>query len=245
MKRGVLYFASGEKYLKECIRSVKSFKKLHKNIPVCLITSDKDFKSRYFDIISTIEDLDSPFKTKVFALSKSPFEYTLFVDTDITFLQPVYELFDFLYTYDIGIANRVKCKWTTTPTFIDYIDPLNYNTGVVLYRRNGKVDQFFEVWKELVFKQDASKITAGVFCDQHYFNHMVFEKKIQSSLNLKIVEIPNKKYNARPFLLRQLKLDNQYHEIKILHMHIDHTFKGRLKDIKTKIKQKYASLYGR
>jgi len=238
MQRGVIYFAKGEKYLKECVVSAKSFKKYHPNINLCLFTPDTKFAHKVFNSIIHIDEQDSPFKTKVDALSKTPFEFTLFLDTDTVVKNSCYELFDFLLSYDMGVANRVKCDWGRETKFISYIDSESYNTGVVLYRMNNKIKKFFTIWKDQLFRQDAKTIVAGVFCDQYYFNKLIFQDQACKELQIKIVELPNKKYNARPHLLRQLKLDDELNEIKILHMHLDNSLKGKLNTLKTKLKHK-------
>ena len=54
-------------------------------------------KSMLSDLNSTLQKNDiDPFQTKVKYLYASPYDYTLFIDTDTQVIQPIYEIFLFL-----------------------------------------------------------------------------------------------------------------------------------------------------
>ena len=217
--RGVVYFCQGNLFYREAVISAKSFIKYHPGIPVVLITPDVILKKGPFSTIIKIPDLGNPFKTKVNALANSPFDFTLYLDSDTIVCSPVFELFDFLLTYDIAVANRVKCIWGSETIFVDYIDRHAYNTGVLAYSNSEVNKIFFKKWVDIVMCEDSTIMKSGYLCDQHYFNELIFKNNLLEKLNIKLVEIPNKKYNARPHLVKQLKMDKQYCEIKIQHWH--------------------------
>ncbi|KIC92278.1 hypothetical protein [Flavihumibacter sp. ZG627] len=235
--RGVLYFAQGKRFIDEAIFSARTFRRHHKNVPIVLITPDNIRKPSQFDDIIIIPDLGNPFKTKVSSLTRSPFDHTLFLDSDTIIKESVYELFDFLLNYDLVIANRVLCEWNEAYTrFIDYVDPDCYNTGVFAFSKSPIMTAFINEWIKRVLEEDSSRMRSGYFCDQHHFNELLFKDQFGKKIGLKLVEVPNKKYNARPHLLPQLKIDKEFDEIKILHHHFETNPIKRLRGFAGRIK---------
>jgi hypothetical protein len=221
LEKGVLYYAQGKKYLREAINSAKSFRRHHRNIPICLKTPERNFSSPAFDIIEYVEPLDHHFKTKVLAIKQTPFINTLFVDTDTKFLKPVPELFDFLLTYDLGLSFLPLCIWheNAAPTFIDYVDTKKYNTGVIIFKINDRVSKFLDLWLEKVKSHKMGLVDGQSLDDQVDFNELVIGREIHIALGISIVNLPGTKYNARPWYWKKLKEMNQLKDVKILHAH--------------------------
>jgi hypothetical protein len=106
MTQGVTNLATGRKiYLDECVFSATSLKKHCPDIPVTLFTEKSDIKESCFDDILTIRNGAHLFKDKVKCSLLSPYESTLYLDCDIQILQPIYEMFEWLKEYDLGVAN--------------------------------------------------------------------------------------------------------------------------------------------
>jgi hypothetical protein len=222
MTKGVLYYAQGAKYLREAEASAKSLKRHNPQILVCLKTTDKGYSSKFFDNIDVIEPLDHHFKTKVLALSQSPFDLTLFLDSDTKVLKPVPELFDFLHTYDMGVAYLPLCEWPAgaPPVFLDYVDLSKYNTGVILYKGNDKVKQFMKQWLETACSHAMGPQPDGEHLDDQIdFNYLVIQEKVHIPLGISIVNLPGKIYNARPWFWEHLKKKREWEHVKILHAH--------------------------
>nr|WP_321452395.1 hypothetical protein [uncultured Carboxylicivirga sp.] len=218
--RGVIYTAGGmKKYTDEAIHSAKTLKKYNPNIQTTLFTTSKNIRSKYFDQIIVQEADRHPQKYKIENMLISPYDYTLFIDSDTEFKSNIEELFDFLLIYDLGITHRVKCNWYNPPKpteFINYIDFNCYQGGFLLFKKNDKTTTFIKAWAEKM-KSKPDTITGKPIGDQPLLNECFFSDKLHEKLNLKHVELPNKIYNARPWLLSQMKKDNELKNIKILH----------------------------
>ena len=103
--------------------------------------------------------------------------------------------------------------------FLDYNDLTHFNTGVIIYKKNERTLKFFNKWEEIAFKQKDEKMWSGHFGDQHYFNKLIFDLKFNEKVGLEFLNLPNKIYNARPHMWRQLKEDNIWDNVKIFHAH--------------------------
>ena len=103
--RGVLYVAFGESYRAECLQSIRSLKKIHPILPVCVVT-DKNWT---YELKPEVVLKRSPIlslKAKPTYVRESPFQETLYLDTDTTIVSPILDVFDLLQYFDIGINFR-------------------------------------------------------------------------------------------------------------------------------------------
>lgn len=239
MNRGVIYYAQGKKFLDEFAVAVKTFKRFNPTIPVVLFTPDDVRVDPKIARVIQAEDFGNPFKNKVNAITQSPFEYTLYLDTDTLIRSSLYEVFDFLLNYDMAIANRVLCEWGKKTIFRDYVDAGCYNTGVFAFKKSAAVELFFDKWRNAVMRRDNTQMWSGHFGDQHFFNELVFNQRYADEIGLHIVALPNKKYNARPHMFNQLKADCQFNEIKIFHAHFETGLTQKINVLLNKAKMKF------
>lgn len=218
--KGVIYTAGGlQKYVDEAIYSAKTLKKYNPKVGTTLFTTTEGVSSKYFDNIIYQEPVKHPQKYKVENMLKSPYDFTLFLDSDTEIKDNIEELFDFLLNYDLGVTNRVMCRWFAPPKpteYIDYIDHNHFNGGFFLFKKNAKTEIFVNAWYEKMKLKD-DKITGKPIGDQPPLNELFFDKKLPEKIGLKYVILPNKIYNARPWLWKQAKEDGDYKNIKIFH----------------------------
>ncbi len=161
---GVLYFARGKKYnapgdfpdcLTEAVRSAETLKRVSPDVKVGIFTDDPVPEGLFDICLPLVEGLEpSPFSravslchfnalcgAKLRCITKSPFEKTLYVDSDTYFLKPVQSVFD--QEEDFGIAPHFP-----TPDFP--------NAGVMFINgERGKdyIKLWFEAW---LLKQGAA-----------------------------------------------------------------------------------------
>jgi len=223
MNKGIIYIVVGERhFLEECVFSVTSLKKHCPNIPVTLFTDKTDVSLAYFDDIKLIGNDINPFKNKVKYMCQSPYDYTLFLDSDTEIRKPIYELFDLLDSNDLALAHALHIDRSRFPTrLIGYADPNpnnTYNTGVILYKKSDKLERFFAKWLDEIMVQDDKNITPGNKSDQYYFNKLI-KAKYHLDCGLKLTSFSNKIYNARHPLIWQLQRSGEMDQVKILHCH--------------------------
>lgn len=147
-KFGVLYVATGQTYVDEALASARSLKKHNPQLPVTLI-SDLPTTSNYIDSFILIKDPQFEFIDKVNYFSKTPYENTLFLDTDTVVCDKITEIFEALEHFDLGIAHvpndfklNFKPNSKVPSSFIEF------NTGVILYKKSEEMNLFFKDWKK-------------------------------------------------------------------------------------------------
>ena len=221
--KGVIYIAGGHmKYVREAIFSAKSLKKYNPQLKATLYTNIPGIKSKCFDSVIFDNAPEHPQKRKIYNMLNSPYDHTLYIDSDTEFKGPIYEIFDFLLNYDIAVTNRVKCKWpaNANPQFVDYVDEACYNGGFLLFKKSNASKEIIERWYDKMSKIEDHLIKAGTeFGDQVALNSIFFEERLPEKVGLNYVILPNKIYNARPWMWNRLKEDAEFSNVKILHAH--------------------------
>ena len=159
----------------------------------------------------------NPHKLKVQTLLKSPFDRTLFLDSDAYIQKNVEELFGFLDDYDFCIAKDCEVDWHKSWSLIAMRSEKYCNTGVFAYKANECVKTFINEWYNQLSKQEDNTIKAGNFADQHYFNKLLNEENLIAQ-QIKFHFIPNTLYNVRPWMADEMKKLDSYKDAKIIHI---------------------------
>jgi SAM-dependent methyltransferase len=176
---GIVYVAIGDSLLEEAVASARSARAHHRHTPVCLITDD-DRGAGGFDHTIVIEplELDAPERqwavyNKIHFLSQSPFERTLYLDTDTRCCAPLWEVFSALNHADLACAHAPIRRVYHEPR--SWFQP-EMNTGMLGYKRN--LQPFFAAWLELFLNQ----YRAGErqrFGDQSVFARLLSETDVK------------------------------------------------------------------
>lgn len=136
--RGVIYVYWGEKVEGELQRSIRSLKSIHPELP--------------FEKIKLKDD--SSLLNKARMLDLSPFEVTLFLDTDTIVMDRLD--FGFEKAEKHGLACCInECPWARRYTDIGG-DQIEYNTGVLFFTENAM--PVFERWDQISHRIDSSLV---------------------------------------------------------------------------------------
>lgn len=183
MERGVFYIALGAPYLAEARRSAASAKAANPGLLTAVLTDqviepDADFdqvilrEMRPSSVATIGKDgerylaLDrAAYYQKIAPLSQSPFEKTIFLDTDTWVagsLEPVFDLldrFDLLVTpafvtHDYAFE-RTESPFSAIPEAFGY-----FNSGFFAYRRNPSTSRFLQTWQHL-FETEVAHLTVN------------------------------------------------------------------------------------
>lgn len=143
---GVIYVASGEKYVDEAAVSAMSVRRHMPEIPIHLHTDLQDVPE-VFDTVSEILDCRYNCHDKVPPLIDSPFEKTLFLDTDTYLCEPIEEIITLLDRFDFLMCHTPF----RDPNPIGGIPACftEFNTGVLAFRKNEHTDRCLQRWLEL------------------------------------------------------------------------------------------------
>ncbi len=147
MSAGIIYVATGNRFVKEARVSAASCKGHMPGIPVVLFTDEPQSSGSEFDDVQIIEEVTRSFADKIAPLLKAPFDKNLFLDTDTFMCRPVTDVFQMLDQYDVVAAHapmRVTWPQNEVPDAFPEI-----NSGVLAWRKNEKTEALFRDWKHL------------------------------------------------------------------------------------------------
>jgi len=169
MSAGVMYIASGEEYVSEAITSAESVRKHMPDVDIALVTDD-DIRSTAFDDILDLNDAYPSFGISTIKPNLSPYDRTLFLDSDTYVTEPVDDLFGILDDHHMAFTQspgRLSVKGLPDPW-------VEFNTGVIAYRSSSETDAFFSRWQDL----HEESLDAGVERNQPSFARTVYESDI-------------------------------------------------------------------
>ena len=177
---GILYITYGEKYVRAAIRSAQSAR-LHSPDLGMHLWVDKPCYD-LFDLASnpapftSVGIIEHPHRrSKVDYISQTPFERTLYMDSDTTVAQDISEVFGVLERFDIGAIHAMRRNgeranefWTKpiTPAYP------HFNGGIILYRNTPKVLALLKAWGEAFAK-------SGSQHDQATLRELLWDSDLQ------------------------------------------------------------------
>jgi hypothetical protein len=154
---GALYLALGIPHLCMAMLSIKTLRKFNKNMPVCILTnierplwfSKNDINMwKYIEV----ESKDSRIvKTSLY--DYTPFDKTIFIDTDTIILGDLSFASYYLDYFDICIKQKnvpypdsKKARYKLMSGNFTVKELPHWNSGVILFAKNNKVEDFFKDW---------------------------------------------------------------------------------------------------
>lgn len=151
---GVIYCATGSSYVREAVDSIQSLREVEPGSQVVVFT-DSPGAAHLAGIFGETIDLrliDCPsysWDDKLGAIAESPFERTVFLDTDTYVVRPflnemekALEHFELLALPGMGF----NLEWENR----EYSDCLSQmNTGVIVYKRCTATEGMFRLWRKL------------------------------------------------------------------------------------------------
>lgn len=149
MTAGVIYIAMGDEFVGEARCSARSLHDAMGDVSASIITDERrDLPEFEEEIIA-----DNPhygFRDKVEYMDESPYEKTLYLDTDIYVQEDVGDLFHLLEEFDIAAAHNgaggKDCRETHPISELPDSFP-EYNTGVLVFNTD-KMAEFAPRWRD-------------------------------------------------------------------------------------------------
>lgn len=207
LKRGIVYAATGERYLREALTSAATAKAAMPNLPVALFTDLPNSpllrSCGAVDLVIPMAEVTHTFADKLRPIQQTPYEETLYLDTDTYVAATVEGIFDLLPKYDMAAAYeyyRSEFRFEDVPPSCP-----TFNTGVLFYRNVPSVQQFLQEWQ----RQYLERFRALDPGDQPAFRYCLHHS------DLRVFVLPNE-YNFRPYYPAFV---GGFSEIKILHDH--------------------------
>jgi hypothetical protein len=153
MTAGIIFIAIGEKWHQETIVAATTAKQFMPDIPITVF-ADRFFSAPAIDEVRVVAPGSNPLLTKTLWMWQSPYERTLFLDTDITLCEKIDDIFMLLDRFDLAVPHapyRLASMGLSIPIpeFLNAAVPACFpgmNTGMLLFKRTPKVQAFFDIW---------------------------------------------------------------------------------------------------
>lgn len=150
-ERGLVYLAVGEEFVQEAKISATQAKSVMPDVPVTLL-SDIEADHESFDDVIRIENPRRDGGDRVFNADKTPYDKTIFLDTDVYIAEPIDEIFEMLDSYDVAACIN-DYDFSSERIDMTEINELpecfpEYNGGVIAFRRNDRTEDFLSKWRE-------------------------------------------------------------------------------------------------
>lgn len=186
---GFLYVATGKMFVEEAIDSVTSLKSKCATVPSAIFTDKQnaELAMPYFDKVMVLETPQYNFIDKIEPLIKSPFDKTIFIDTDTFIAEDLTDLFSLLSNYDFlasfAPGRGVEAFSKDVP---DYFP--EFNTGLIGYSNIDLCHTVLTLWANIYKEQ--LKLEKKPPHDQPSFRNALFQS------NARIFCLPSE-YNFR------------------------------------------------
>ncbi len=178
MNSGVIYIATGLKYVNEAIQSATSLKTKMPKLPVTIFT-DQEVEAKCFDQVELItqSELDSRIY-KISYMYKSPYERTLFIDTDTYVCADFSEVFTLLDKFDVALTHGLSKKDHESPIYGIPKSFPEMNSGVFLFKKGPKVEKLFDDWLSL-YKNCLEKSEKPINRDQFSLRPVLYKSDLR------------------------------------------------------------------
>ena len=154
MTKGYMYISYGKAFTEECLMSIKSLRR-HTNLPIALLTDQVIKKPKGVSVLKLIKA--KHLRAKVDYMDQSPFEKTVFLDTDTVIVRNCDDMFDLLDRFDVAIVNDFARKRKMYGKIIPEYGEIPYsfseaNSGVIAFNNSKRTKDFLQLWKKYFYK---------------------------------------------------------------------------------------------
>ncbi len=175
-----MYTCSGERFVAEAIASARSSLR-HNSVPHLIYASPVPANAPPESGLSIepFEPSGNPYLDKVANIRRSPFERTIFLDTDTFVAGEITHLLQLLDQYDVAAAHAPGYRASPDPDVPEAF--YEFNTGVLAWRSNERTEAFMANWEATMsdWLRDepfpGATTTGGRDADQPSFRHCAWK----------------------------------------------------------------------
>lgn len=170
LEKGIVYVATGEKYIAEAIVAATSCKN-HNNYPIALITdsADHSLPELLFDIV-IVKPAKYNYQDKLL-IRYSPFKQSIFLDTDTYVAGTLDDLFTILDYREFAIHQADEGYEFDMPDVSNAMP--EFNTGVIVFKLTGNVIKLIDAWENSFSK------TKSITTDQYHLRKTLYESDVR------------------------------------------------------------------
>jgi hypothetical protein len=177
---GALYVATGEKYHLEAAHSARSLKAAMPELPVALASDLAALpQGGPFDLLVPVPDARREHGDKIAPLLRSPFERTLFLDSDTYVCRPFPELFAIAERFELAFCHDTWRQGFPMPVPAAFV---HANSGVLLYRLTPAVRRLFADWAALywrMYEQGPRRLGDDWLGDQSPLQQVLWDSQVR------------------------------------------------------------------
>ncbi len=195
-EKGYLYIAYGEAFTKEALMSIQSLRRFT-DLPIALFTDQDTEKlaadNQHLTMVAKIQA--NHLRAKVDYMDQSPFEKTVFMDSDTVVVRNCDDMFDLLDRFDIAIVNDYARKREKYSKIVPEYGEIPYafseaNSGVIAFNSSKETQDFLAMWKSYFYKYfretngwDQISFRISLWKSNVRIHHMPFEYNVRSKEN--------------------------------------------------------------
>lgn len=180
-RAGIVYSGAGAFYIAEAIRSAQSSLR-HNALPHVVFASEQADGGEGVSVVR-FEPSGNPYRDKIANMRRSPFERTIYLDSDTFVVDEIEGLIDLLDGYDMAVAFAPGYRGLDDPEVPRAF--YEFNTGVLAWRSSERTDAFLRDWEEtyLAWLQEeafpgARKASRGRRADQPAFRRCAWKHDV-------------------------------------------------------------------
>jgi hypothetical protein len=211
MSQGAIYIITQDpRYVGLLLASAASLKRAMPELPITVF-SQFPVESPLFETVVRVEPTQDGFFDKTRLMRKSPYERTLFIDADITVVEPFPELFSLLDRFDCAATHEeyLSTDWSQRYPRPDIPESFpEFNTGILMLKRSEKVDQLLAEWGDL-YRAFLEAKPGQQINDQPFFRVAVYNSDVRIAT---LTREYNCKFRGQGYLNGK---------VKVLHGHIN------------------------
>ena len=213
MKQGFVFATTGKNYTNMARRAARNLRQVMPHAEVDLFT-DQHINDSIFNQIHSLKNVSK--RPKMEAIRRSRFQRTIYLDSDLIILYPIFDVFNMLdFTPIAGVQamGRQKFMMETEGVYIPKSFPL-INGGLIAVQKSNLIDNLMKEWElRWINKTSPPKV------DQPILRYLLFKNKITpmilpveyNIINLRSLLIWDNKIQGPIKTLHIINLKNQDH----------------------------------
>jgi hypothetical protein len=145
MDQGLLYLAKGETFVAEAVRSARRASTVMPDHPVTLVADREPDADCFDDVVLDTTPFEKRDKPR--ALLQTPYDRTIYLDTDTYLADSVAGLYDLLGEFGVGVRRNRDQAHVPDDSPLPRSFP-EFNCGVIAYETNDPVTAMLRDWEE-------------------------------------------------------------------------------------------------
>ncbi len=178
---GVIYSSTGDFYVAEAIRSLRSSLR-HNALPHLLFSAGEVDPAEGLSV-ARFEPSGNPYVDKIANMRRSPFERTLYLDSDTYVVDEIAHVLRLLDRYDMAVAFAPAYRGLEDPAVPRAFH--EFNTGVLAWRASERMSAFMADWQDTYERwlheepfPGAGKASRSRRADQPAFRRCAWEHEV-------------------------------------------------------------------